>query len=179
MGRGMSGVGFFPGIFKTENQQIAALSGVICAAGTLYYIAFNLSGAPRTSPPLSPLCAARTAPTERAPSRPGTPELPPPLLAREGRLPPAPQSRTSCRAPSRRSGSRQPCPHPTLTPTRALTLTLTLTFTLTLTLTLTLTFALTPTLTLTGASQVPRGAEPGPDQRAALGGSFIPRPLCT
>ena len=32
------------GIFKTENQQVAALSGAICAAGTLFYVAFNLSG---------------------------------------------------------------------------------------------------------------------------------------
>ena len=51
MGRGASGLPFFPAIFKTENQQVAALTGVICAAGTLYYIAFNLSGAPRTSHP--------------------------------------------------------------------------------------------------------------------------------
>ena len=50
MGRGASGLPFFPAIFKTENQQVAALTGVICAAGTLYYIAFNLSGALRTSP---------------------------------------------------------------------------------------------------------------------------------
>lgn len=54
MGRGMSGVGFFPGIFRTENQQVGALTGVIVAAGTLYYVAFNLSGAPHTSAPLSP-----------------------------------------------------------------------------------------------------------------------------
>ena len=87
MGRGASGLPFFPAIFKTENQQVAALTGVICAAGTLYYIAFNLSGAPRTSPPF-PLCAERAAPAERAPSRPGAPQLPPPLLPRESRLPP-------------------------------------------------------------------------------------------
>ena len=94
MGRGMgaSGLPFFPAIFKTENQQVAALTGVICAAGTLYYIAFNLSGAPRTSPPF-PLCAERAAPAERAPSRPGAPQLPPPLLARESRLPPLLRSR--------------------------------------------------------------------------------------
>ena len=54
MGRGMSGVGFFPGIFKTENQQVAALSGVICAAGTLYYIAFNLSVAHKLPSTFSP-----------------------------------------------------------------------------------------------------------------------------
>ena len=44
MGKGGDAVMGMLGIFKTENQQVAALSGAICAAGTLFYVAFNLSG---------------------------------------------------------------------------------------------------------------------------------------
>ena len=45
-------------MFKTENQQVAVLTGAICAAGTLFYVAFNLSGE-LTPPNLSPLSAER------------------------------------------------------------------------------------------------------------------------
>ena len=54
MGMGRTGGMGMLSMFKTENQQVAVLTGAICAAGTLFYVAFNLSGAlpPHTSPPL-------------------------------------------------------------------------------------------------------------------------------
>jgi len=58
MGKGMTGNMGMLSMFKTENQQVAVLTGAICAAGTLFYVAFNLSGE-LTPPQLSPLSAER------------------------------------------------------------------------------------------------------------------------
>ena len=134
MGKGMTGGMGMLSMFKTENQQVAALTGAICAAGTLFYVAFNLSG---TLPPQHrlPLSAERTAPAEWVPSRPGTPQFPPPLLARESR---SPLLRSLEQAAQHVLAAVDP-----------------------------------------GAVEVPRRAEPGPDQRIALDSSFIAHPLCT
>ena len=133
MGKGMTGGMGMLSMFKTENQQVAALTGAICAAGTLFYVAFNLSG---TLPPTPlPPSAERTAPAEWVPSRPGTPQFPPPLPVRESR---SPLLRSLEQAAQHVLAAVDP-----------------------------------------GAVEVPRCAEPGPDQCIALDSSFIAHPLCT
>ena len=104
MGKGMSsGMGMLS-MFKTEGQQVAVMTGAICAAGTAFYIVFNLSG----ELPLPPSChAVAPAAADCLPRRPDTRLLPLPLLRVRQPFPSAPQSRTGCPARSRRSGSRR------------------------------------------------------------------------
>lgn len=70
MGMGRTGGMGMLSMFKTENQQVAVLTGAICAAGTLFYVAFNLSGElpPPTSPPSLPNAPRRLSgcPADRA-----------------------------------------------------------------------------------------------------------------